>query len=361
MRVGPWTGSISSSAQGEFVAIVGPSGSGKSTLGALLAGIDKPTSGSLVIGGVRLDRMREDALAQWRSRHLGIVLQDFSLLPTLTAAENVELGLKLAGVRRERRRRAREALDRVGLGGLARRLPVQLSGGEQQRVAIARAIARRPQILVADEPTGSLDTANSEIVFGLIRDLAAGGTTVVFITHDPGLAAATPRVVTLVDGRIESDRVFPVSAVWRDLRRARGRTITCVIALALAIGTIGVFAVPSVARTSLRRLAARDHMAQLTVDSTPIPSPAALAAVPGVDEITTRTVGTERLDNRRCDDVKVVGMDFAARGGRPCDSRDRAPARRRRRSDREPRRRRRARRPAHVEVDGTALRVVGVG
>ena len=192
--------------EGEFVAIVGPSGSGKSTLGALLAGIDKPTSGSLVIGGVRLDRMREDALARWRSRHLGIVLQDFSLLPTLTAAENVELGLKLAGVRKDRRRRARHALEQVGLGGLARRLPVQLSGGEQQRVAIARAIARRPQILVADEPTGSLDSANGEIVFRLIRDLAEGGTTVVFITHDPGLAAATPRVVTLVDGRIESDR-----------------------------------------------------------------------------------------------------------------------------------------------------------
>ena len=192
--------------EGEFVAIVGPSGSGKSTLGALLAGIDKPTSGSLVIGGVRLDRMREDALARWRSRHLGIVLQDFSLLPTLTAAENVELGLKLAGAREDRRRRARHALEQVGLGGLARRLPVQLSGGEQQRVAIARAIARRPQILVADEPTGSLDSANGVMVFRLIRDLAAGGTTVVFITHDPGLAAATPRVVTLVDGRIESDR-----------------------------------------------------------------------------------------------------------------------------------------------------------
>jgi putative ABC transport system ATP-binding protein len=193
-------------AAGEFVAIVGPSGSGKSTLGALLAGIDEPTSGSLVIGGVRLDRMREDARARWRSRHLGLVLQDFSLLPTLTAAENVELGLKLAGVRRDRRRRARDALDEVGLGRLARRLPVQLSGGEQQRVAIARAIARRPEILVADEPTGSLDSANGEIVFGLIRELAAGGTTVVFITHDPALAAATPRVVTLVDGRIESDR-----------------------------------------------------------------------------------------------------------------------------------------------------------
>jgi ABC-type lipoprotein export system ATPase subunit len=196
-------------APGELVAIVGPSGSGKSTLGALLAGIDRPTSGSLVVGGERLDRMREDALARWRSRYLGIVLQDFSLLPTLTAAENVELGLKLAGVRKERRRRAREALGRVGLGDLARRLPVQLSGGEQQRVAIARAIARRPQILVADEPTGSLDSANGEIVFRLIRDLATAGTTVVFITHDPGLAAATPRVITLVDGRVESDRRAP--------------------------------------------------------------------------------------------------------------------------------------------------------
>lgn len=195
--------------EGEMVAVVGPSGSGKSTLGSIIAGIDRPTAGSLVIGGTRLDRMRDDGLARWRARNLGIVFQDFSLIPTLTAAENVELGLKLAGVRRNRRAQARRALDRVGLGGLGGRLPAQLSGGEQQRVAVARAIARRPALLVADEPTGSLDTHNGEIVFGLICDLADTGTTVVLITHDPALAAAAPRVVSLVDGRIVDDRIRP--------------------------------------------------------------------------------------------------------------------------------------------------------
>ena len=192
---------------GELVAVVGPSGSGKSTLGAIVAGIDRPSAGSLVIGGTRLDRLRDDALARWRARHLGIVFQDFSLIPTLTAAENVELGLKLAGVRRQRGRQARAALDRVGLAGMGNRLPAQLSGGEQQRVAVARAIARRPALLVADEPTGSLDSHNGEIVFRLICDLADQGTTVVFITHDPALAAAAHRVVSLVDGRVVDDRV----------------------------------------------------------------------------------------------------------------------------------------------------------
>jgi putative ABC transport system ATP-binding protein len=186
---------------GELVAVVGPSGSGKSTLGAILAGIDRPTAGSLVVGGARLDRLGDDALARWRARHLGVVFQDFSLIPTLTAAENVELGLKLAGVRRQRGPQARAALERVGLGGMASRLPAQLSGGEQQRVAVARAIARRPSLLVADEPTGSLDSHNGEIVFRLICELADHGTTVVFITHDPALAAGADRVVALVDGR----------------------------------------------------------------------------------------------------------------------------------------------------------------
>jgi len=195
--------------EGEMVAVVGPSGSGKSTLGAIVAGIDRPTAGSLVIGGTRLDRMRDDALARWRARHLGIVFQDFSLIPTLTAAENVELGLKLAGVRRNRRAQARAALDRVGLARMGNRLPAQLSGGEQQRVAVARAVARRPALLVADEPTGSLDSHNGEIVFGLICDLADTGTTVVLITHDPALAAAAHRVVSLVDGRVVDDRVRP--------------------------------------------------------------------------------------------------------------------------------------------------------
>ena len=191
---------------GELVAVVGPSGSGKSTLGAILAGIDRPTAGSLVVGDTRLDRLGDDALARWRARHLGIVFQDFSLVPTLTAAENVELGLRLAGFRRNRSARARAALEQVGLGRLAHRVPAQLSGGEQQRVAVARAIARQPTLLVADEPTGSLDSHNGELVFDLICDLARTGTTVVVITHDPALAEAASRVVALVDGTIVEDR-----------------------------------------------------------------------------------------------------------------------------------------------------------
>jgi putative ABC transport system ATP-binding protein len=189
-------------AQSEVLAIVGPSGSGKSTLGALLAGIDTPTSGSLVIAGRRIDRLRTDQLAQWRADTVGIVFQDFHLLPTLTARENVELALALSGVRRKRRRQAEAALEAVGLTGKLSRLPSQLSGGEQQRVGIARAIAGRPSLLVADEPTGSLDQRTGREIFDLLRDLAADGTTVVFITHDPALAASAHRVVTMIDGRV---------------------------------------------------------------------------------------------------------------------------------------------------------------
>jgi putative ABC transport system ATP-binding protein len=193
--------------RGELVALIGPSGSGKSTLGSLLAGIDQPTSGSLVVGGARIDRMRSDRLAAWRGRHVGIVFQDFHLLPTLTALENVELAIEL-GVgrvgRRERRARARESLERVGLDGSAGKLPSQMSGGEQQRVGIARAMVRRPALLVADEPTGSLDQASGHAVFELLTGLAHHGTTIVFITHDLALANDADRVVAMIDGRIES-------------------------------------------------------------------------------------------------------------------------------------------------------------
>jgi putative ABC transport system ATP-binding protein len=189
-------------ATGELVAIVGPSGSGKSTLASMLAGIDRPTAGSLVVAGTRIDRLRDDSLARWRGRHVGIVFQDFHLLPTLTAAENVELALKLSGVGRARRDRARAALGAVGLASKARRLPNQLSGGEQQRVGIARAIVVEPDLLVADEPTGSLDQASGRAVFEILIDLQARGTTVVFVTHDESLAATADRVVAMVDGRI---------------------------------------------------------------------------------------------------------------------------------------------------------------
>ncbi len=189
----------------ELAAIVGPSGSGKSTLGALIAGIDRPTSGSVVVADTRIDRLAVDRLARWRGANVGIVFQDFHLLPTLTAAENVELAVGFGGGRagrRARRARAIDALGEVALADKARRLPTELSGGEQQRVAIARAIVNRPRLIVADEPTGSLDQASGLAVFELLRGLAAAGTTVVFITHDPNIAEQADRVVEMLDGRI---------------------------------------------------------------------------------------------------------------------------------------------------------------
>ena len=189
--------------RGELLAIVGPSGSGKSTFGAIVAGIDSPSSGSLVVNGARVDNLKRDRLADWRGANVGIVFQNFSLLPTLTAVENVELALTLSGRRKNRRPAAVSALAAVGMSEKAKRLPAQLSGGEQQRVAIARAIVGRPALLVADEPTGNLDQANGHSVFGILTGLAASGTTVVFITHDMQLAAEADRVVTMIDGRVE--------------------------------------------------------------------------------------------------------------------------------------------------------------
>jgi putative ABC transport system ATP-binding protein len=190
---------------GELVAIVGPSGSGKSTLGALIAGIDRPTSGSLVVDGERIDQLSDDRLARWRGGNVGIVFQDFHLLPTLDARENVELALRFAdrsGSRRRRRDRSLEALRAVGLEAKARRLPTQLSGGEQQRVAVARALVTRPTLIVADEPTGSLDQESGAVVFELLVRVAAAGTTVVLITHDDRLAQRADRVVSMLDGRV---------------------------------------------------------------------------------------------------------------------------------------------------------------
>lgn len=193
--------------RGELVAIVGPSGSGKSTLGALLAGVDRPTSGSLVVNGTRIDRMKVDRLAAWRGANVGIVFQDFHLLPTLTALENVELALELGDRsvgRRDRRRRSIAALEAVGLGGHTRRLPAQMSGGEQQRVGVARSMVTGAPLVVADEPTGALDRANGDAVFALLLDQAQRGTTVVFITHDLELADTADRVVHMIDGRIDT-------------------------------------------------------------------------------------------------------------------------------------------------------------
>lgn len=190
---------------GELASIVGPSGSGKSTLGALIAGIDRPTSGSLVVDGARIDQLSTDRLARWRGQNVGIVFQDFHLLPTLAAAENVELAVKLADrstSRSDRRDRSREALAAVGLADKCKRLPSQLSGGEQQRVAIARAIVTRPRLIVADEPTGSLDQAAGRVVFDLLAGLTQIGTTVLVITHDRSLAGEADRRIEMLDGRV---------------------------------------------------------------------------------------------------------------------------------------------------------------
>jgi putative ABC transport system ATP-binding protein len=192
---------------GEMVAIVGPSGSGKSTIINLIAGIDRPTAGTVTVAGNRLDQMSEERLAVWRGRNIGVVFQFFQLLPTLTAAENAVLPLDLArlGSRRSRVALADRHLATVGLGDRGDRLPAELSGGEQQRVAIARAIATGPKILLGDEPTGNLDTGTAREMFELLAGLHDSGTTVVFVTHDAALAGLASRVVTVRDGLIVDD------------------------------------------------------------------------------------------------------------------------------------------------------------
>jgi putative ABC transport system ATP-binding protein len=189
----------------ERVAIVGPSGSGKSTLLGLIAGLDRPTSGSIEIDGVDITMLSENEMARYRRRKIGYIFQSFHLIPTLTAVENVAVPLELAGDA-EARRRAEQLLDSVGLHERIDHYPVQLSGGEQQRVAIARAFACRPPILLADEPTGNLDTVTGrqviELLDGMHRDY---GTTLVLVTHDQGLANRMERVISLRDGRVETD------------------------------------------------------------------------------------------------------------------------------------------------------------
>src|SRR5436189_249363 len=189
--------------RGEFVAVVGPSGSGKSTLLNLVGGIDKPSSGEVWVDGTRIDTMSENALAKFRRNHIGIVFQFFQLLPTLTALENVMLPMELRGDdRKNRRPRAEEMLLRVGLGERMTQLPSELSGGEQQRVAIARALVNDPPILLADEPTGNLDSANAQGIIELLRELADGGKTILLITHEANLARAADRTILMRDGNI---------------------------------------------------------------------------------------------------------------------------------------------------------------
>jgi len=189
------------------VAIVGPSGSGKSTLLGLIAGLDRPTSGSITLNGVEISTMRESALARYRRDQIGYIFQSFHLIPTLTALENVLVPLELAGIS-SAQERAAHLLRTVGLEERLHHYPVQLSGGEQQRVAVARAFACHPPILLADEPTGNLDSATGKQVIDLIHGLHRDyGTTLVLVTHDPSLASRTERIVSLRDGRIESDKL----------------------------------------------------------------------------------------------------------------------------------------------------------
>jgi putative ABC transport system ATP-binding protein len=190
---------------GEWIAIVGPSGCGKSTLLNLLAGIDGADDGEVVVSGQRLNGMSENALAAWRGREVGIVFQFFQLMPTLTVLENVVLPMDLAGNNRDRRGRALQLLDQVGVVELAGNLPSELSGGEQQRVAIARALANAPRLLLADEPTGNLDSRNGSIVVDLLEQLWRDGTTIVMVTHDPEVARRASRTISMRDGQIVDD------------------------------------------------------------------------------------------------------------------------------------------------------------
>ncbi|HEY7832675.1 MAG TPA: ABC transporter ATP-binding protein [Ktedonobacterales bacterium] len=191
---------------GSLFAVNGPSGSGKSTLLNLLTGIDRPTSGRIVFAGAPLTAQSENALARWRGRHAGIVFQFFQLIPTLTALENVLLALELGGggglPRRAWRERAHACLAAVDLGAFAHRLPSALSGGQQQRAAIARALANDPPLLVADEPTGNLDSTTAHEVFETLVGLTQRGKTVVYVTHDRELAARADAGIELLDGRI---------------------------------------------------------------------------------------------------------------------------------------------------------------
>jgi len=191
-------------ARGRFLAIVGPSGSGKSTLLGLIAGLDSPTSGEVVIDGVNIPRLGEDRLARLRGEKIGFVFQFFHLIPSLTAFENISVPMEIAAVPdADPRRRAQSLIEEVGLAGRAHHYPSQLSGGEQQRVALARALANNPPIVLADEPTGNLDSTNGRHIMELLRTVhRTRGTTVVLVTHDTELASLADSRLVLRDGRV---------------------------------------------------------------------------------------------------------------------------------------------------------------
>lgn len=203
---------------GILAAVVGRSGSGKTTLVHLIAGLDRATSGDVIVDGTSLRTLDESALARWRGRRVGVVFQFFQLLPTLTVLENVMLPMDLCGTYAgaAARRRALGLLDAVGIVDHAHKLPSGLSGGQQQRAAIARALANDPPLVLADEPTGNLDSETADLVYALLAGLVRGGKTVVIVTHEPTLRAEVDRVITLADGRVVGDRSpSPVAEVAR--------------------------------------------------------------------------------------------------------------------------------------------------
>ncbi len=198
---------------GQFVAIMGPSGSGKSTLLGLLAGLDTPTEGRIFLDGEEINRLSEDQMALLRARKIGFVFQSYHLVPTLTAEENVLLPLDLAGDGYQGAERARELLENVGLADRLDHYPVQLSGGEQQRVALARAFVRKPPVVMADEPTGNLDSTNGRHVLEMLLDLnRQEQTTLILVTHDRELASLADRLITLKDGEVVSDELVRSAA-----------------------------------------------------------------------------------------------------------------------------------------------------
>lgn len=198
--------------EGEFVAIMGPSGSGKSTLMNILGCLDKPTGGQYLLAGENIGTMDDDDLAEIRNRRVGFIFQNFNLLPYATAFENVELPMIFAGVgTRERRKRVVELLELVGLGERMDHKPNELSGGQQQRVAIARSLVNRPSIIMADEPTGNLDSNSSEEIMNIFVDLWEKGNTILMITHDPNVTRYCERVIKLVDGQIATPELTPAS------------------------------------------------------------------------------------------------------------------------------------------------------
>jgi len=192
--------------KGEYVALMGPSGSGKSTLMNLLGCLDTPTSGSYILNGKDASQMHDDELAEIRNKEIGFVFQTFNLLPRTTALDNVALPMVYAGYKKpERNARATEVLKQVGLGDRMDHRPNQLSGGQRQRVAVARALVNRPSIILADEPTGNLDSKTSVEIMGLFNDIHANGNTVILVTHEEDIAAYAHRIIRLRDGIIESD------------------------------------------------------------------------------------------------------------------------------------------------------------